>query len=69
MKLKINTEIDMSNSAFDDYGSEELERILEKCRKKTLDFVNNPKETEVRIHLSDSNGNKVGFMDVSKEGE
>ena len=66
MKLKIITEIDMLNSAFAD-NHDELEKILERCGKRTLEFVNAPEETEVKVHLFDSNGNKVGSIEISKE--
>ena len=66
LKLKIITEIDRSNSAFDDYEGE-MERILEGCKKRTLEFVDSIEDTGVRVSLFDSNGNKVGSIEILKD--
>ena len=65
--MKVIIEIHCDNAAFEDNMVDEVQRILRSAGEKFADLVEDDEPNE--RPLRDSNGNRVGTIDVDPERE
>jgi hypothetical protein len=61
--MKITIEFDTDNAAFEDNFLMEVTKTLQQAKGAIIDSENN---TGIRRPLKDTNGNRVGVIDITK---
>jgi hypothetical protein len=61
--MKITIEFDTDNAAFEDNFLMEVTKTLQQAKGVIIDSENN---TGIRRPLKDTNGNRVGVIDITK---
>jgi hypothetical protein len=60
--MKVQIIFDTNNSAFDDFFHTEISNVLKQAKSVLLDSEN---EHNTSAKLYDSNGNKIGIVEIS----